>query len=55
MCTWFLLIILRTIYHIVFIFHMLIGLQRDMTHIDIVKSKGKVKVTFVKNGFRSFS
>jgi len=35
MYTWCLLIILRTIYHIAFIFQMLMGLDRDMTHIDI--------------------
>jgi len=47
----FLLIILRTICHIAFIFHMLIVLDRDMTHIDIefIRSKIKVKIIiFVK-------
>ena len=47
----FLLIILRTIYHIAFIFHMLIVLDRDMTHINIefIRSKIKVRIiTFVK-------
>jgi len=51
MYTCFLINILRTIYHIAFIFHMLIGLDRDMTHIDIEVIRSKVKVrriTFVK-------
>ena len=49
--TCFLIIILRTIYQLAFIFHMLIGLKRDMTHIDIEVIRSKVKVrriTFVK-------
>jgi len=51
MYTWFLLIILRNIYHIDFIFYMLIGLGRNMTQIDIdvIRTKVKVKrITFVK-------
>ena len=51
MYTWFPLIILRTFYHMGFIFHMLISLHRDMIHIDIevIRSKVKVKmITFVK-------
>ena len=44
MYTWFLLIILRTIHHIAFIFPMLIGLDRHMTHIDIEDIRSKVKV-----------
>jgi len=42
---------LRTIYDIAFIFHMLIGLYKDMTYIDIEVIRSKVKVrriTFVK-------
>jgi len=52
--TWFLLIILRTIYHLAFIFHMLSGLDIDITHIDIgvIRSKVKVRrITFVKSWF----
>jgi len=45
--TWFLLIILRTIYHIAFIFHMLIGLDRDMTHFDIGVIRPTVKVRMI--------
>jgi len=51
MYTCVLIIILRTIYHIAFIFHMLIGLDKDLTHIDIevIISKVKVRrVTYVK-------
>ena len=51
MYTRFLIIILRTIYHIAFIFYMLISLDRDLTHIDIEVIRSKVKVeriTFVK-------
>jgi len=44
MYTWFLLIILKTIHHIAFICHMLIGLDRHMTHIDIGDIRSKVKV-----------
>ena len=54
MYTWFLFVILRTIYHKAFIFHMLIGLDRDLTHIDIgvIRSKVKVRrITFVKIWF----
>ena len=49
---------LRTVYHRVFIFHMLIGLGEDKTAIDIGITMSKVKVTFVKTnkkGFRSLS
>jgi len=45
------LIILRNVYHITFIFHILIGLSKNMTPIDFkfTRSKGKVtRVTFVK-------
>ena len=42
MYTWFLLIILRIIYQEALIFRMLIGLDRDMTQIDIeVKGQGQ--------------
>jgi len=46
-----LLIILRTVYHRGFIFHMPIGIGGNMTHFDFefTRSKGKVIwVTFVK-------
>jgi len=42
---------LQTVYHRAFIFHMLIGLGKDMTPIDfgITMSKGNVtRVTFLK-------
>jgi len=52
---WYLLItcILKTFYHINFIFHILIGLYKDMTHIDLKLIGSKVKVRripFVKYG-----
>jgi len=43
---------MRTIYQRVFIFHMLIGLDKDMTRIEIIRSKVKVRrITFVKKTF----
>jgi len=51
MHTCFLVIILITIYHITIMFHMLIGLDRDTTHIDIEVMRSKVKarrITVVK-------
>jgi len=42
---------LENIYHIAFILYMLIGLDRDMTHIDngVIRSKVNVsRITFVK-------
>ena len=45
--TKFSLIILRTINHRAFIFHMLIGLMKDMTPVDFVFTRSKVKVTRV--------
>jgi len=53
------LIILRTVYHRGFIFHILIGLGEGLTSIHFVLFRSKVKVTKVifvlKNGFRSIS
>jgi len=46
---------LRSIYHRAFIFHMLIGLNRDMTPIELIRSEVKVRGITLKNGFRSFS
>jgi len=53
MFEWFLFIILRTIYHSAFIFHMLIGLDGNMTpiNIDLIRSKVKVKNHFCKKWF----
>jgi len=47
-------IILRTVYHRAFIFHMLIGPGETLTPMDFVFFMGRVKVTlvtFVKNRF----
>ena len=51
MYTWFLLIVLRTVHHKCFIFHMLIGLDDGLTFIDDGFFRSKVtvkKITFVK-------
>ena len=51
MQTWFLLIVLRIIYHRSFIFHLLIFLNEDMTYVDmeLISSKLKVRrITFEK-------
>jgi len=42
---WFLLIILRTVYHRAFIFHMLIGLGEDMSPDVFMFTRSNVKVT----------
>ena len=53
---WLPLIILRTVYHRAFIFHMFIGLGKDMTSIDFGFTWSKVRITTVlfENDLRSF-
>jgi len=46
-------IYLRTVHHIDFIFHMLIGLGKGLTPIDFFVLYVTM-VTFVQKGFRSF-
>lgn len=46
MTKWFFLFILIVVYRIAFIFHLLIGLCKDMVPIDFVFTKSKVKVIF---------